>query len=111
VGKYTNIKTFNKVLWNFLEPGKWVEANKGYCGHADKVKRPANDANPADKQAMQERVSSHHEMLNRWLKNWGIFSQVFHHHILRHGNAFCVCMVVTQLTIKNGKPLFVVEYE
>ena len=29
-GKYTNIKNFNKVLRNFLEPGKRVEADKGY---------------------------------------------------------------------------------
>ena len=29
-GKYTNIKIMNKVLRNFLEPGKWVEADEGY---------------------------------------------------------------------------------
>ena len=28
-GKYTNIKIFNKVLRNFLEPGKRVEADRG----------------------------------------------------------------------------------
>jgi len=29
-GKYTNIKIINKVLRNFLEPGKRVEADEGY---------------------------------------------------------------------------------
>ncbi len=35
-GKYTDIKIFNKVLRNFLEPGERVEADKGYRGHPDK---------------------------------------------------------------------------
>ena len=38
VGKYTDIKIFNKVLRNFLEPGKRVEADEGYRGHHDKTK-------------------------------------------------------------------------
>ncbi len=36
-GKYTDIKNFNKILRNFLEPGERVEANEGYCGHPDKI--------------------------------------------------------------------------
>jgi hypothetical protein len=50
-------------------------------------------------------------MLNRWLKNWGILSQVFPHHISMHSNMFGACAVLTQLTIENGEPLFKVEYE
>jgi hypothetical protein len=104
-------KIFNMALPNFLEPGKQVKANEGYQGHRDKVKCPANDANPAEKGAMQGRVRAHHEMLNRGLKNWGILSQVFCHHTLRHCNVFWVCAVVMQLTIEIGKPLFEVEYK
>ncbi len=37
-GKYTNIKIFNNVLRNFLEPGERVEADEGYRGHPDKIK-------------------------------------------------------------------------
>ena len=37
-GKYTDIKIFNKVLRNFLEPGERVEADEGNSGHtADKI--------------------------------------------------------------------------
>ncbi len=50
-------------------------------------------------------------MLNGRLKNWVILSQVFHHHIMMHGNVFRACAVVTQLTVKNSEPLFEVEYE
>jgi len=80
-GKYTKIKIFNKVFRNFLEPGKRVEADKGCRGHPDKIKCPGNDANLAENRAMQGRVRARHETLNGRLKNWGILSQIFHHHI------------------------------
>ncbi len=67
--------------------------------------------NPAEKWTMQGRVRARHEMLNGRLKNWGILSQVYWHDIMRHGEVFRACAVVTQLTIKNGEPLFEVEYE
>ena len=75
-GKYTDIKIFNKVLRNFLELGKWVEADEeGYRGHPDKIKCPGSDANPAENRAMQGRaVRARHETLNGRLKNWGILS-------------------------------------
>ncbi len=60
---------------------------------------------------MQGRVRTCHETLNRQLKTWGILSQVFRHHITMHGDVFRACAVVMQLTIKNGEPLFEVEYE
>jgi len=86
--KYTDIKIFNKVLRNFLEPGERVEADEGYRGHPDKIKCPGNDANPAENRAMHGRVRARHETLNGRLKNWGILSQVFRHHITRHGDVF-----------------------
>ena len=51
-GKYTDIKIFNKVLRNFLEPGERVEADEGYRGHPDKIKCPGNNANPAENRGM-----------------------------------------------------------
>jgi hypothetical protein len=109
-GKYTDIKIFNKVLRNFLEPGERVEANEGYRGHPDKIKCPGNNVNPAENRAMQGRVRVRHKTLNGRLKTWGILSQVFRHHITMHGDVFRACAVVTQLTIENGEPLFEVEY-
>jgi hypothetical protein len=109
--KYADIKIFNKVLRYFLEPGERVEADEGYRGHPDKIKCPGNDANPAENQGMHGRVRARHETLNGWLKNWGILSQVFRHHIMMHGDVFQACTVVTQLTIQDGEPLFEVEYE
>ena len=52
-GKYTENTFFNKVLIHFLEQGEWVEADEGFRGHADKVKCPGNDVNPAEKHVMK----------------------------------------------------------
>ncbi len=108
--KYTNIKIFNKVLRNFLKPGERVEADEGYRGHPDKIKCPGNDANPMENRGMQGRVRARHKTLNGQLKNWGVLSQVFRHHIMMHGDVFRACAVVTQLTVENGEPLFEVKY-
>jgi hypothetical protein len=52
-----------------------------------------------------------HETLNRRLKNWGILSQVFRHHVLLNGNVFRACAIITQLTTEDGEPLFEAEYK
>jgi hypothetical protein len=59
---------------------------------------------------MLGRARAQHETLNGRLKNWGILSQVFCLNIRLHGEVFRACAVVTQLTIKDGEPLFEVEY-
>jgi hypothetical protein len=110
-GKYNDIKIFNSVLRHYLEPGKRVEADKGYVGHADKIKCPDNTCNPEENLAMQAPVRSWHETLNGRLKNWGILAQVYRHDIVAHGTVFHACAVVTQLSIGNGEPLFEVEYK
>jgi hypothetical protein len=90
-GKYNDIAIFNKVLRHFLDPGEQVEADKGYTGHPDKIKCPQNVGNTVEKWAMQGRVRARCETLNRWLKNWGILSQVYRHNIMRHGDVFRAC--------------------
>jgi hypothetical protein len=45
-------------------------------------------------------------MINRRFKTWGILSQVYRHDIRRHGEVFRAVAIITQLTIKNGSPLF-----
>jgi hypothetical protein len=99
------------VLRHFLKQGKQVEINEGYRSHADKIDCPGSDTNLAEKRAMQGRVRVHHKMLNGLLKNWGILSQVFCHHISMNGNVFRACAVLMQLTVENGEPLFKVECE
>ena len=110
VGKYSDIVIFNEVLTFFLEPGERVEADKGYRRYPGKIKCPANDANQAENRALQGKARARHETFNGWLKNWGILSHVYRHHIMSHGDVFRACAVVTQLTVALGEPLFEVEY-
>ena len=83
-------------------------SDKGYAGHPHTIKCRANEITNKEKRGMQARV--HHKMSNGWRKTCGILSQVFCHSILRHGDVFWACTVVTQLTIEKGESLFEVEY-
>jgi hypothetical protein len=107
---WPDIKIFTSCLAHFLEPYGRVEADNGYQGHADKVKCPKNDVNPVKNLKMQGHIRARHKTLNGHLKNWGILSQVFRHVIRCHRDVFRACAVITQLTIKHGEPLFMVEY-
>jgi ABC-type ATPase with predicted acetyltransferase domain len=93
-GKYTDIKIFNKVLRNFLEPGERVEADKGYRGHPDK----SESGGESDDAGEGEGTSQDAERLAEEL---GILSQVFRHHITMHGDVYRACAVVSQLTVEK----------
>jgi hypothetical protein len=69
VGKYNDIKIFNKVLRHFLVPGERVEADEGYVRYPDKIKCPQNVGNLSEKWAMQGRVRARHKTLNGRQKN------------------------------------------
>jgi hypothetical protein len=91
-GGWNDIFFFNSVLSHCLEPGKRVEANNGYVGHADKIQCPNNDCNPVENLGMQGMVRSCHKMLTGHLKNWGILEKVYRHNITVHGTVFlCMC--------------------
>lgn len=109
-GAWPDIKIFMNELAHLLEPGERVEADNGYVGHADKIKCPNNDCNPAENLVMQARVRSRHETFNARLKFWGILGQTYRHDIMQHGSVFYACAVISQLAIENGEPLFEVEY-
>jgi hypothetical protein len=109
-GAWNDIFFFNRVLSHCREPDECVEADSGYVGHADKIKCPNNDCNPAENLGMQGTARSCHETLNGCLKNWGILEKVYRHNITVHGTVFYACAVITQLANTNCKPLFQVEY-
>jgi hypothetical protein len=109
-GEWNDTKFFNSVLSHCLELGECIEANNGYVGHANKIKCPNNDCNPVENLGMQGTVRTCHKTLCWHLKNWGILEKVYHHDITVHGMVFYACVVITQLAIANGKPLFEVEY-
>ncbi len=93
-------------LAHCLEPGKRVEADNGYVGHADKIKCPNNDCNLEENLTIQAHVKSWHETFNACLKFRGILRQVYRHDITQHGNVFYVCTILMQLAVSNNEPFF-----
>ena len=59
---------------------------------------------------MQQQVQNRLESVNKRFKNWGALKQVYRHQFDRHGEVFRAIVVVTQLTIKGGEPLFSCGY-
>ncbi len=87
-GAWNTIKNFNSVLSQCLEPGKWVEADNGYVGHANKIKCSNNNCKPTGTLGMQSAVGFCYKTLNGHLKNWRILEKVYRHDIMVHGTVF-----------------------
>ena len=102
---------FRNSLISHLDVEERVEADDGYLGEAPEfVKCPASFTNPKEPLLMQQRVQNRQETVNKQFKNWGALKQVYRHQFDRHGEVFCAIVVVTQLTIKGGEPLFSCGY-
>ena len=61
--------------------------------------------------AMQKRVQGRYETVNACLKSFRILEQVYCHDATQHGYIFRAVAVLVQLSIKNGDPLFGVNYK
>ena len=111
-GMWNDIQIFRNYLISHLEEGELVEVDDGYVGDApEHVKCPASFVNPEEIVLyMQQRIRNRQEAVNKRLKNWGILKQVYRHEFSRHVEYTHACLVVTQLLIKNGEPLFDCSY-
>jgi hypothetical protein len=96
----------------WLDENERVEADDGYVGEAPAhVKCPMSFTNDERKLAMQNRVRSRHETINKRLKQWGCLRQQFRHHdVAKHSSCFRAVAVLTQLSIEFGETAFQVEY-
>ena len=96
-----------------LEDGERVEADDGYRGAAPRyVKCPRSMGHHGETtDAMQSIVRRRHETVNKRFNQWMIMKSIFRGDITKHGKAFRTVLIVTQLAIENGEPLFSVDYE
>ena len=60
---------------------------------------------------MQQRVRNRQETVNLRFKQWAILSERYRHDLRDHGYIFRAVVVLTQLSIENGEPLFSVDYK
>ena len=108
-GKFPNVTIFCASFLTCLDDFERVEADDGYIGESPfRAKVPKTVLNcPSEADAFQKRVQGRHETINARLKAYAILSEVFRHDITQHGYVFrAVAVLVIQLSIKNGDPLF-----
>ena len=74
------------------------------------AKCPGTVTSDPDTAEMQQRVRSRQETCNKRLKHWNILRAPYRHDVLAHQQVFGAIIVLTQLSLENGEPLFPVEY-
>ena len=95
-----------------MDEGERVEADDGYRGDSPTyVKCPASIGNHEESEQASAFVRRRQETINKRFKQWGILKQVYRGDLQKHGQAFRVCAIFTQLAIENGEPLFQVDYD
>jgi hypothetical protein len=110
-GKWPDISIFRNSLVSHLAPNERIEADDGYIGEAPaKVKCPASFTIPEETEAITQRVRNRQETVNKRFKNWEILAVPFRNDVYKHGDAFRVIAIFTQLSINSGEPLFDVHY-
>jgi hypothetical protein len=111
-GIWNDISIFRSAILGELDEGERVEADDGYIGEAPRhVKCPSSITQREDTELSQSLVRRRQETVNRRFKQFGVLNQKYRHDIRDHGDIFHCIAVITQLAIKNGEPLFSVDYE
>ena len=108
-GMWPDITIFRASLKTFLDPYERVEADDGYSGE-DPVtcKTPGGLSSRCDKEAakLRLRIRARHETVNARIKTFGALKQRSRHPTENHGMFVRAVIVLTQLMIENGEPLF-----
>jgi hypothetical protein len=99
---------------NELNLRERVEADDGYVGESPYVTKLSSavlSRSSEEADAMQKRVQGLHETVNAHLKSFQVLDQVYRHDPTQHGYVFWAVAVLVQLSMKNGDPLFGVNYK
>ena len=104
-GRWSDIKIFRHRLKHFLRNGERVEADRGYRGEPHHISVP-DDYENYEQRRVKDRIRSRHETVNKRIKQFGCLSQTYRHSLQKHQLLFKVVLVLTQLSIENGEPLF-----
>lgn len=111
-GKMNDAMMFKKYLIDELGPYERVEADSGYSQFDPEfAKTPAKAfLRGEDSKKLSNTARARQETVNKRLKQWGCLSQVFRHDILKHSDVLRAVLVITQIIIDEGEPLFQVNY-
>ncbi len=110
-GDWNDGMIFEDLLITMMEPGERCKIDKGYHGSAPEfVRCPSGIYDDLGMRAMQARVRSRQEMVNKRLKNWAIILLTPYCQDLRlHQTVFDTVITLLQLFFEYN-PLFSVEY-
>jgi hypothetical protein len=95
-----------------MEDGERVKSDDGLRGVSQQFsKGPSSIGTLVECEAMQQRIRSWHETVNKRFKQWKLLKSIYKGKIGHHGSYFCVAAILRQLNIDYGEHLFDVEYE
>eukprot|EP00957_Ditylum_brightwellii_P004260 324155-Ditylum_brightwellii.AAC.1 len=83
-----------------------VIADHGYRGD---IKNHHLDHGTSDQKIAMKKACACHEIAHGQLKNWNVLSNRFGHSLKKHHLVFCAVLVIKQINIQHGMPLFQVE--
>ena len=104
-GAWPDISIFREHLIHQLLPGEMVEADRGYRGEPTKIRTPIDAATRREKK-LKSRARACQETANKCFKQFGALKQVYRHQIQNHKLLFESVVVITQLSLQHGEPLF-----
>ena len=108
-GLNSDLTIFRLGLKQQLLPGERVEADDGYRGD-ERCDGPFDYCYSEEQYRSKFTVRARHETINRRFKQFGILSTRFRHPRGKHGDIFMAIAVITQISIRNGNPLFPLNY-
>jgi hypothetical protein len=109
-GVWNDGMIFKDALVSMLEYGERCETDGGYWDGAPKfVKCPKGVWGESGKHAMQQKMRSKQEEVNKRLKNWAILVTPYRHDLKLHQTVFVAVIALLQLSFEYN-PLFSVEY-
>ena len=103
-----DMKIFKKKgLKDQIPAGKKVIGDNGYKGKelAHMISYP-NSFDDYEVRKFKSRARCRHESFNSRLKNYGVLVERFRHPIHKHKAVFEAVLVICQLQLENGNPLF-----
>ena len=111
-GIWNDIAIFNAFLRVMLEALKeGALADGGYNGVPCITVEAPLDGEPEYLKKMKQRVRSRQETVNRRLKQFNVLHRIFRHSRHLHIHCFNACVVLVQLSIQNGEPLFEANFQ
>lgn len=107
-GTWPDLKIARHALVDALDPGERYIADGGYRDGNKHSVTPTGRNNFSDRQKAV--VRARHETYNKRLKDWGALKQQYRHKLELHTIVFRSIANILQVGIRNGEPLFQLEY-